>query len=99
MITVTPRILTEGEVMERLVVIARRYRLPEGCFDESMADHMSDFDALKWASLCDLLKVARESRLQELGGFCVPGMLRSKYGMQDHSQELENTGDLTELAA
>lgn len=102
MITVTPKLLTEGEVTARLDAIARRYQLPEGDYGEAAADQMSDFDALKWASLRDLLTAARENRMQDaLGDFCIPGSLRSIYGMQDTSQseELENTCDLIELAA
>ncbi len=102
MITVTPKLLTEEEVTARLAALAHRYQIPEGCYYDSAADRMSDFDALKWVSLCDLLKAAKKSRLQDaVDGFCIPVSLRSIYGMQDASQpeELENTGDLTELAA
>ncbi len=59
MITVTPNLLTDEELMERLDAIARRNHIPTGCYDESAAEHMSDFDAQKWVSLCDLLKTAR----------------------------------------
>jgi hypothetical protein len=102
MITVTPKLLTEEEVMERLIPLARRYHIPDGCYDHSAADRMSDFDALKWASLFDLLKAAKANRLQDAcDDFCIPMSLRSIYGTQGASQpeELENTCGLTELAA
>jgi hypothetical protein len=87
MITVKRRLLSEAEVTAALAALARRYHLPNECYGESDADQMSDFDAQKWLSLCDLLKAARR---------------RSIYGMKAPfpSEELENSSDtLIELAA
>jgi hypothetical protein len=100
MITVTPKLLNEEDLIERLDVIARRNQVPEGCYEESVAEHMSDFDALKWVSLCDLLRAARDRSGPPVAEYCIPRMLRSMYGLQDASQEeLENTDDLTKVAA
>jgi hypothetical protein len=53
MITVTRRLISEEDATAKLGVLARRYNIPNGCYDESAADRMSDFDAQKWLSLCD----------------------------------------------
>lgn len=102
MITVTRRLLTENEVRERLVVLASRYNVPVSCCDESAADQMSDFDALKWLSLCDQLKSATRRRFDSFADCAVPATLRSIYGVGEPplSEEWENTPDkLIELAA
>lgn len=100
MITVTREVLSEREVREKLAALARRYHLPETCCDESAADRMSDFDALKWLSLCDMLKTARRRRQDSSTDIRVPGTLRSIYGMSAAAaEELENRPSLIELAA
>lgn len=101
MITVTRKLLSEDEVRQELAALARRYSLPSDCCDETAADQMSDFDAMKWASLCGFLKAA--TRYSDSSSEnCVPLRLRSIYGMKApfRSKALKNVSDkLTDLAA
>jgi hypothetical protein len=63
---------------------------------------MSDFDALKWLSLCDQWKTARRRRRDLLAVCDVPATLLSVYGVGASfiSDESENTsGTMIELAA
>ena len=102
MITVKRRLLSEAEVTAALAALARRYHLPNECYGESDADQMSDFDAQRWLSLCDLLKTARQRRQDAPVVSDIPGSLRSIYGTKApfRSEELENTPDtLIALAA
>lgn len=100
MITVTRKLLSEDEVVERLSVLASRYHISNSCYDESVADQMSDFDAQKWLSLCDQLKTARRRRLAVTDS-AVPAAVRSIYGMAPFQlEESEDTSStLIELAA
>jgi hypothetical protein len=101
-ITVTRRLMSEDEVLERLHALANRYHMANSCFDEAAADHMSDFDALKWLSLCDQLKKATRGRSAFFVDCSVPAALRSIYGMET-SFRLEESEDssstLIQLAA
>jgi hypothetical protein len=100
MITVTREVLSEKEVRERLAALAHRYSLPDACRDESASDQMSDFDALKWLSLCDMLKAAGRRRESSSADDRVPVAFRSIYGMSGcNSEELENRFSLIDLAA
>ncbi len=102
MITVTQRFLTEEEVKEKLSLLASRYHIPDSCCDESAADQMSDFDAIKWLSLCDQLQSARRRHPDSSTGCAVPRSLRSIYRVGAHfrSEEWEeSSGALIELAA
>lgn len=101
MITVTRKLLTEEEVREKLSQLARRYQIPDGCYDESTTGQMSDFDAMKWVSYCDQLKTAQRRRRAAEND--IPLGLRSIYGGMKNSfesKEPENASDrLSELAA
>lgn len=102
MITVTRRVLSEDEVAARLAVLAVRYGIPSCFYEEIAADRMSDFDAQKWLSLCDLLKTSRRRRQEVFVDSEIPYSLRSIYGMKAPfpSEELENVSDtLIALAA
>jgi hypothetical protein len=59
---VTCRYLSKEDVLADLAVLATQYNVPNGCYDESAADQMSEFDALKWLSLCEFLKTARRRK-------------------------------------
>jgi hypothetical protein len=102
MITVTRRLISEEDAAAKLSLLSRRYDIPNGCYDESAADRMSDFDAQKWLSLCDLRRAAQRRRHNSPAACDIPDSLRSIYGMKApfHSEELENTSDtLIALAA
>jgi hypothetical protein len=62
MITVTRMVVSEDELEQRLTKLAARYNLPNDYDEESAADQMSDFDAIKWLSLQDQLAAARRKR-------------------------------------
>jgi|GEM_PF-3365723 len=101
MITVKRKLLSEEEVTAKLVALARLHNIPKGCFDESAADQMSDFDAQKWLSLCDLLRAASRRSHDAPASCSIPSSLRSIYGKKAPFQpeELENTHDALALAA
>jgi hypothetical protein len=102
MITVTRKLVSEEELTAKRVALARRYNIPNDCCDESAADLMSDFDAQKWLSLCDMLRAARQRRHDAPTSCDIPTSLRSIYGRKAPFQpdELENTIDtLMALAA
>lgn len=103
MITVKRRLVSEEEVTSKLDALARRYHIPERCYDESSGEDMSEFDALKWQSLCSqLVALKRRDCKTASGGSPVPPRFRFIYGMRHGSQprELENSCDnLSELAA
>jgi len=103
MIITKRRVVSEGDVVAMLDELAHRYQIAWCCYDESMAERMSEFDALKWLSLCSQ-RVALKRRQSEAAssGFDVPSQFRSIYEKKHGSQsmELENTCDtLSELAA
>jgi hypothetical protein len=102
MITVTRRLLSEEEILAKLAVFAQRYHISRMHYDESVASRMSEFDALKWMSLLDLLNAVKRGNGQDSStNSNIPYSLRSIYGMYDasRSEELENTCELIELAA
>jgi hypothetical protein len=106
MITVKRNLLSEKEALERLDLLRRRYAIQSNSYEESAAGLMSDFDAQKWLSLCDQLKVARRRRSESSAGAAIPRSLRSIYmgylgGEASFSNEdLEDTSDkLIALAA
>lgn len=102
MITVKRSLLSEDEVKAGLAALARHYHIPKGCYEESAADQMSDFDAQKWLSLCDQLNAARQRSFSSAVDCAIPVSLRSIYGMKSpfYSRELENSEDsLIDLAA
>lgn len=98
MITITRRLISEHEVEKKLAALASRYDIQDTCYDESMADRMSDFDAMKWTALWDMRKTARQRNLK-----CgVPPIVRSLYEKSSTSRsvELKNKDfTLDELAA
>ena len=59
------RLVSEEEVKARLDVLALRYGISEHCYDESASESMSEFDALKWVSLCSQ-RIALSRRGHEL---------------------------------
>jgi len=60
MIITKRRLVSVEEVTAMLDPLARRYRLPKNSYDESSAELMSEFDALKWTSLCSQRAALRQ---------------------------------------
>jgi hypothetical protein len=91
------RVNTVSEVTAEMDALAREASVTDHCYDESAADHMTEFDALRWHTLCAQRRalLAREA---SVSGW----VIRSLYGSstQDGPSLLENTeGGLNKLAA
>ena len=90
-------LVSDEEVTAKLDALARRYHLPASRYDKSIASKMSEFDALKWMSLCSKLDVLRRRRYASQ--IQIPSQFLDIYGCES-SERLENTCEsLTELAA
>lgn len=107
---ITKRIVVSvEEVTAKLDALARHNRVAGHCYDESAADSMSEFDALKWTSLCAQRRALLErEREMPVHDWSVPLLFRSLYGAvgrcattgRSVSAHLENKNDgLDELAA
>jgi hypothetical protein len=96
-------------VTAKLDVLARQSHVQPGCYDESAAHSMNEFDALKWTSLCAQRRalVARECQ-PALEHSLLPSpfqlIYRSTYfsvstGHRMNPRLENKTGRLSELAA
>ncbi|HEV2646372.1 MAG TPA: hypothetical protein VGU46_08430 [Acidobacteriaceae bacterium] len=92
------RVNTVSEVTAEMDALAHAASVTDHCYDESAAAHMTEFDALRWRTLC-----AQRRTLQAREGSVVTGwVIPSLYGTntQDRPSLLENTvGGLNKLAA
>jgi phosphoketolase len=90
------RVLSVEDATARLDALARPYGISAPCYEESEADSMSEFDALKWTSLCSQ-RIALQQRENENASrdWPIPSILRSLYGNKpsSSSMKLENTDD------
>jgi hypothetical protein len=97
------RVISAEEATAKLDALARRHGITNPFYDESEADSMPEFDALKWTSLCSQ-RVALQQRENETAssGSVIPsrllGIYRTKHGIT--AMSLEDTIDgLNKLAA
>lgn len=91
------RVNTVSEVTAKMDALAREASVTDHCYAESAAAGMTEFDALRWRTLC-----AQRRALQAREGTAVTGWVREMYGStpQDSPSLLENTvGGLNKLAA
>lgn len=92
MIVTKRRVVSVEDATAKLDILARRCDIANPRYEESEADSMSEFDALKWTSLCSqriaLLQRENSSR------YWSP-LIRSLYGPKHGSapMELENMED------
>ena len=102
------RMVSVEQVTAKLDAIASRCHVAAHCYDESAADSMTEFDALKWASLCAQRRALIEREHESASSGCVmPSPFRlvyavnsSKVAGRSTSMQLENkNGGLTDLAA
>jgi hypothetical protein len=94
------RVNSVSEVTAKMDALAREAALVDHCYDESAAESMTEFDALRWKTLCSQRK-ALLSR-EEAQGSAMPSSFRLMYGAATHrsSSLLENAVDgLNKLAA
>jgi hypothetical protein len=95
------RAVSVDEVMAKLGALARRYQIAGQAYDESASELMSEFDALKWVSLC-AQRDALHQRETARRGHEIPSQFLGIYGTTVYSPtvSLENTYDgLNKLAA
>ena len=107
MIITKRRVVSVDEVTAKLDALARQNHIVVGCYAESAADSMSEFDALKWTSLCSQRRALLEREHEAASsGWVMPSPFRLVYGSRSAttgrfmSTHLENkNGGLSELAA
>jgi phosphoketolase len=90
------RVVSVEEVTAKLDALARRNGITSPCYEESEADSMSEFDALKWTSLCSQRIALQQREYQNAKrDWPMPPILRSLYGQRSGSisVNLENTDD------
>ncbi len=96
MIVTRRRVNSVEEATAKLEALARRYGITNPCYNESESGLMSEFDALKWTSLCSqrtaLLQREDENISRE---WSVPSVFRGIYGSKhgSTSRKLVNTYD------
>jgi hypothetical protein len=103
MIITKRRAVSVEEVTKKLNSLAARYRLSRHCYDESASEEMSEFDAIKWVSLCSqrLVLQKRENEIP-CRTWEVSRQIIGIYGASRPSSSvlLENTNEgLVRLAA
>ncbi len=90
------RVVSVEDATTKLDALARRCGIVNPRYEESEADSMSEFDALKWTSLCSQ-RAALQQRENETASrdWPMPSILRSLYGHKPSSTsiKLENTDD------
>ena len=101
------RMVSVEQVTAKLDAIASHCHVAVHCYDESAADSMTEFDALKWTSLCAQRRALIE-RESVSSGCVMPSPFRLVYTVMNRStvagrstsMQLENkNGGLTDLAA
>jgi hypothetical protein len=91
------------QVEGALDALAEEYSLQGHCYDELASQVMSEFDALKWVTLCSQRIALRQREIEAMSGnascVSVPSRFLGIYE-EKHPTELENVEDtLRELAA
>jgi hypothetical protein len=104
MIVTRRRVISVEDATAKLDALARRYGIVNPCYEESEADSMSEFDALKWTSLCSQ-RIALQQRKHE-DATCnwpaVPSIFQGIYETKHrtNSKLLENNNEVqNKLAA
>ncbi len=102
-VSTTRRVISVQQVEEALDALAREYNLRGHCYDELAGQVMSEFDALKWVTLCSQRIALRQREIEAMSSdaWCVsvPSRFLGIYE-EKHPAELENVEDtLRELAA
>lgn len=91
MIITRRRVVTVEDATAKLDILARRYGIANPRYEESEADSMSEFDALKWISLCSQ-RIALQERENENSSRELHAIYRSLYGHKPGAaMKLENT--------
>jgi hypothetical protein len=88
------RVVSVEDATAKLDAIARRCNIECPRYEESEADSMSEFDALKWTSLC-AQRAALIQRKTEDAPHDMPAFVRAFYGHKSSSTsvKLENTDE------
>jgi hypothetical protein len=100
--TTTRRIVSTKQAEAALEELARAYHIDGHCYEESAARLMSEFDALKWTTLCSQRDALQQREYDDrLGEWAVPPQFLDIYETKDYSEpvRLENTDESLSLAA
>jgi hypothetical protein len=90
------RVVSVEDATAKLDILARRCGIANPRYEESEADSMSEFDALKWISLCSQRIALQESENENSSRDWPPTIIRSLYGNMcgSASTKLENTEEV-----
>lgn len=98
----TRKMVSVEQVTAALDELARENQIGSHCYDESVAQQMSEFDALKWTTLCSQRRVLQQREYDSSsGGWVVPPQFLGIYEAKNCFEpvSLENTEDSLSLAA
>ena len=92
MIVTRRRVVSVEDATAKLDILARRCGIADPRYEESEAESMSEFDALKWTSLCSQ-RIALQQRENENSSRDLHAIYRSLYGRKPGAttMKLENT--------
>lgn len=96
MIITKRRVVSVEDATAKLDALARRCAITNPCYCESESDSMSEFDALKWNSLCSQRNALLQRENEEISReWKVPSIFQGIYGTKhcSTSKKLENTED------
>jgi hypothetical protein len=104
--TTTRRLVSMEQVTAAMDELANAYGIQGHCYDESAGRGMSEFDALKWVTLCSQRVALRQREYEAMSSTWgipeIPQQFLGIYETNYHSEPvpLENTDEsLSELAA
>jgi hypothetical protein len=101
-VTTTHKIMSSAQAAAALEELARENNIDGLNYDESAAGQLSEFDAMKWRTLCDQRSVLLERESSHEGrNWKVPSKFLCIYEAKAYAQpsRLENTESLSEIAA
>lgn len=95
------RLVSVDEVTKRLDALARENHLADHCYEESASESLSEFDAIKWNSLCAQRRALIERESVSINASVeLPSPFVLLYGKVRSSVHLKNAqGGLGRLAA
>ena len=93
MIVTRRRVVSVEDATAKLDILARRCGIADPRYEESEAESMSEFDALKWTSLCSQRIALQQRENENSTRDWPPPIIWSLYGHKfgSASMELENT--------
>lgn len=98
----TRRIVSTEQADAAIEELERASEVDGPCYDESAVELMSEFDAMKWTTLCSQRRVLQQREYDHrLREWAVPAQFLGIYETKAYSEpvRLENTDESLSLAA